>query len=90
MKASVNRLGLRVVDASPSEDVRAGSAEQAEDIDLLYGIEAIAACLRLRPRQVKHRAEAGQIPTFKIGGTVCSRRSTLRRWLNELEKGARS
>jgi len=55
------------------------------DIDLLYGIKAIATCVNLTPRQTKHLAEAKRIPTFKLGKTVCARRSSLVKWLETLE-----
>ncbi|GEL42258.1 hypothetical protein MEX01_28490 [Methylorubrum extorquens] len=58
--------------------------------DLLHGVPAIAAEMRLSPRQIYHLAEKHGLPTFKIGRTVCARRSTLSVWLAEREAAARS
>jgi excisionase family DNA binding protein len=60
----------------------------ADDGDLLYGVPAIAEHLKLRPRQVYHLIDLGKIPSFKIGGKVCSRRSSLAAWLASLEAPA--
>ena len=57
--------------------------------DLLYGLEAIGSYLRMTPRQAKHRALSGQLPTFKMGRNTCARRSTLNTWLAEQEAAAR-
>ncbi len=62
--------------------------EPARDADLLYGAPDIAEFLGLRVRQVRHLCEAGRLPTFKIGGKICARRPTLRRWLVEQEAKA--
>lgn len=59
------------------------------DQDLLYGVPAIAAYLGIRPRQAKHRVATGHIPTFRIGESICARRSTLTAWLAECEAKAR-
>ena len=53
--------------------------------DLLYGAKAIGAHLGMRWQQVYHRARSGEIPTFRIGDTICSRKSTLKAWLDEKE-----
>jgi len=61
-------------------------------LDLLYGVKAIAAVLGLTQHQAQHRIDDGEIPTFRLGGkkrgTICARRSTLRRWLDDLERQA--
>ena len=59
-----------------------------ESADLLYGAPAIAEHLRLRLRQVHHLAATGKLPTFKIGKTVCARRSSLATWIVEREAAA--
>lgn len=46
-------------------------------IDLLYGMAAIGEHIGLTARQVEHLAAKGGLPTFKLGGTVCARRTTL-------------
>ncbi len=55
--------------------------------DLLYGVPAIASFLGLTDAQVYHLAR-GKLPTFKIGGKVCARRSSLSDWLAEQETKA--
>ena len=51
------------------------------DDDMLYGVPAIAEAFRWRPRQVYHLADKHGLPTFKIGRTVCARRSDVRAWI---------
>jgi hypothetical protein len=58
--------------------------------DLLYGAKAIAGFLGLPRRAAEHRIDAGLIPTFKMGGTICARRSTLNAWLAEAEARAQA
>lgn len=55
------------------------------DSDLLYGVPAIAKHLGLREAQCRNRIEAKTIPAFKIGGTICARKSSLKEWLDKLE-----
>ncbi len=45
--------------------------------DLLHGVQAIALHLSMTRKQVYHLHERSQLPTFKMGRTVCARRSTL-------------
>lgn len=56
--------------------------------DIMLGASAIAAFMGMRPRQLYHAAEMGHLPTFRIGGILCARRSTLNRWITELEQEA--
>jgi hypothetical protein len=51
--------------------------QDGDTSDLLYGVKAIAAHLRMTDKQVYHLHDKGDLPTFKIGATVCARRSTL-------------
>lgn len=53
--------------------------------DLLYGVRSIASHLQMTEKQVYHLHEQGNIPTFKIGGKVCARRSTLAKHFDEQE-----
>ncbi len=48
-----------------------------QNLDLCYGLEAIAKAIGLGTRQVQHLHDKGELPTFKMGRTVCARRSTL-------------
>jgi hypothetical protein len=61
---------------------------QSEPADFLYGAPAIAAFLGMTEKQARHRIEAKQIPTFKVGGTICARRSSLNAWIAEQEAAA--
>ena len=46
-------------------------------VDLLYGLEAIGKHVGLTARQAESLIGKGELPTFKMGRTVCARRSTL-------------
>lgn len=56
--------------------------------ELLMGAHAIASFLGLTDRQLYRLVYAGEIPTFKLGGSVAARRSTLTKWLDEMEASA--
>jgi len=58
--------------------------------DLLYGAKAIADFLGLTEKQARNRIEAGVIPIFRMGGTICARRSTLTAWLTSLDDSSAS
>jgi len=58
-----------------------------EPADLLYGIPAIAAYLRLKSPQIYHLIAKAGLPTFKIGGRVCARKPSITAWLEQREKG---
>ena len=58
------------------------------DGDLLFGVPKIADFLGVTERQARHQCESGRLPTFKMGQIICSRRSTLWRWLAEQEAAA--
>ena len=53
--------------------------------DLLYGAHAIADFLGIKVRSAEHLIETKRIPYFKIGRTVCARRSRLIAALETLE-----
>ncbi len=57
--------------------------------DLLYGVPAIAEHLQMTEPQVYHLHAKGEIPTFKVGGKVCARRSALAKHFAKLEAAAR-
>ena len=57
--------------------------------DLLYGASAIAEYLGVKPRAAYHLIETKRIPFFKIGKTLCARRSTLAARIAELEAEGR-
>ena len=55
------------------------SRKRAErpNTDLLYGVRAIGAHLGLTARQAEHLIARGQLPVFRLGGTICQRKSAL-------------
>jgi excisionase family DNA binding protein len=53
--------------------------------DLLYGTRAIATHLGIPVRAAEHLIETRRIPFFKIGRTVCARRSRLEEHISLLE-----
>lgn len=55
---------------------------------VLYGVAAIATFLGIEEKACRHRVEAKQIPTFKIGRMICARPSSLRTWLAAKEAEA--
>ena len=57
--------------------------------DLLYGCPRIAEHLGLTEDQIYHLARMKRIPTFKVGRTLCARRSTLAAAIDELEAEGR-
>ncbi len=56
--------------------------------DLLHGTAEIANHLGLRRRQVEGMIARRTIPTFRLGKTVCARRSTLNAFIAEREADA--
>ncbi|AWI89233.1 DNA-binding protein [Methylobacterium sp. DM1] len=60
-----------------------------DESDILYRVGAIATFLGMPVKAARHRVEAGEIPTFRIGRTVVARRSTLTAWLAEREAAGR-
>ena len=63
-----------------------GPAELADDI--LHGAEEIASFLGLQRRKIYHLIETNSFPHFRLGMTVCARRSTLLRWIEDSERNA--
>ncbi|WP_093566959.1 hypothetical protein [Methylobacterium sp. 174MFSha1.1] len=58
--------------------------------DLMTGAEAIAefmfgAASEANRRRVYHAADRLGLPSFKMGGTICARRSTILAWISEQE-----
>ena len=59
-----------------------------QETDLMYGVPAIASYLKMTAKQVYHLHDQGNLPTFKIGGKVCARRSTLAKHFAAQERAA--
>ncbi|MCD1642457.1 helix-turn-helix domain-containing protein [Aurantimonas coralicida] len=55
------------------------------DGDLLIGAAAIARFLGVSRRQVYRLVYDRIAPSFKLGGTIAARRSSLTKWLTECE-----
>ena len=53
--------------------------------DLLWGVASIASYLGVKRRVAYHLVETRRIPYFKVGRTVCARRSKLIAVLDEFE-----
>lgn len=53
--------------------------------DLLMGASAIAEFLGITRRQAYRLVYEAMMPSFKLGGTVAARRSSLRKWMEEKE-----
>jgi hypothetical protein len=69
------------------------SANPAHAPDLLEGAGQIAAFLfedPARTRSVYHLAKKEQLPVFRLGATLCARRSRLRAWIEDQENAAHS
>ena len=56
--------------------------------DLLYGCEAIAEFLGIKKRAAQHLVETNRLPHFKVGRTICARKSAIAAKLAELEAEA--
>ncbi len=59
--------------------------------DLLFGADTIAEFLfgdRGKRRQIYHLSQSGQLPVFKLGATVCARKSRLLHWIDQAETRA--
>ena len=54
--------------------------------DLLFGADAIAKFLRMTRRQVYHCASMEHLPIFRIGSTLCCRKSTVVEWMIDRER----
>lgn len=49
--------------------------------DILHGADAIAVYLGIERRAVYHAVAKGYLPSFRIGETVCARKTTLVKWI---------
>lgn len=56
--------------------------------DLLLGAPAIAKFLGVTQRQVYRLVADKIVPSFKVGGTVAARRSSLQKWMDDAEVAA--
>lgn len=59
--------------------------------DILRGAEAIQGFLGFEKRsQIYHYVATGEIPVFRIGNTICARKSTLLKWIEQQEQAAQA
>lgn len=65
-------------------------AQGMSETDLIYGLAAIGSAIGLTARQVEHLIANGQLPSFKLGRTVCARRSTLAKHFAAQEAATRN
>jgi hypothetical protein len=68
----------------------AGEALSLAD-DLLHGAEEIARFIYGSPdesyrRRIYYASDKHGLPTFKLGGVVCARKSTILKWIADQEK----
>lgn len=56
--------------------------------DLIFGAGEIAEVLGITTRQVYYIHQQEQMPFFRIGSTLCARRSTLMNWITETEQSS--
>lgn len=63
-------------------------AANDNDADLLVGAKAIASHLGVTSRQVYKFCYEDGLPTFRLGGSVAARKSTLAKHFAKLEKAA--
>jgi excisionase family DNA binding protein len=56
--------------------------------DILQGADAIAAWTGFKRRTIYHAVTKGSLPTFRVGETICARKSTLTKWIETQEKAA--
>jgi len=57
-----------------------------EELELLTGADEIAAFIGVKPRRIYHLAETKRLPVFRLGATLCARKSTLVKWIESLER----
>ncbi len=73
--------------SNASRKINSGASLSA---DLMTGAEAIAEFMfgdtsDTSRRRVYHAADKLGLPTFKLGGTLCARRSTILAWIERQE-----
>lgn len=54
--------------------------------DLLRGAERIGTWLGISEKWVRDLASHGRLPVFRIGNTICARKSTMYSWIAEQER----
>jgi hypothetical protein len=82
-----NQLAERLASVMPQAVVRTIGD------DLLEGAEAIAEFVYgsdKERRKVYHLAQAGRIPVFRMGNTICARKSVVMDWIRQQENEGRT
>ena len=64
--------------------------QRTDGIDLLHGCKAIAQFVFEKndfkhQRKIYHLAEKTKFPTFKLGGVLCARRSSIQKFIEDQE-----
>lgn len=80
------KMEMQAIFSEKGKKVKAANDNTVEG-DLLLGASAIAKFLGITARQTYRMIYDDIVPTFKIGGAVAARRSTLTTWMVEAEKG---
>lgn len=84
----VGAMTMQSGDKKPSLAQTGADARAPLSDDLLIGADAIAAFVygdTQQRRKIYHLAQTNRIPVFKLGSSVCARRSTLLRWIEQQE-----
>lgn len=74
-----------VANWTAEEGSMGGHRHEGPQGDLLMGADSIAAYLGVTRRQVYRLVYDDIIPSFKLGGTVAARKSSLTVWMQKLE-----
>ncbi|WP_161991830.1 helix-turn-helix domain-containing protein [Agrobacterium tumefaciens] len=53
--------------------------------EVIVGAKQIAEVIGIKPRRVHLMIDKGEIPVFKMGGSIAIRRTTLESWIDGLE-----
>jgi hypothetical protein len=79
-KASTRPSGANDTGLPLAEDMMRGAGPLAE---FFYGEDNEA-----NRRKIYHLSDKHGLPTFKLGGVLCGRRSTIMRWVEQQEGAA--
>lgn len=67
------------------DDLLSGASAIAE---FIYGPSGSAKEAEAKRRKVFHQAARRELPSFKLGGILCARKSTILKWIEEREQAA--
>ncbi|SCX31077.1 hypothetical protein DSM25558_5113 [Agrobacterium sp. DSM 25558] len=61
-----------------------------EGSEVIVGAKAIGEAIGVKTRRVHLMIDKGEIPVFRLGGSIAMRRSTLNSWISSLEAASLS